>query len=105
MLNRVGAGRHLLLGRAVVVTPVLGALGVVGAGDQGLSTRPQRGAYMSASARTRCHAISDMPHMYGSARTIIEQFRENVTQTLASEGPGDRRRRRAIYSDVHRIVA
>jgi hypothetical protein len=43
--------------------------------------------------------------MYGSARTIIEQFRENVTQTLASEGPGDRRRRRAIYSDVHRIVA
>lgn len=36
MLNRVGLGRHLFVGGSVVVTSVLGALGIVGAGDQGL---------------------------------------------------------------------
>ena len=36
MLNRIGWGRHLVVGGAVVVTAVAGTLGVVGAGGQGL---------------------------------------------------------------------
>lgn len=36
MLNRIGPFRHLMVGASVVVVSVAGALGVVGAGDQGL---------------------------------------------------------------------
>lgn len=36
MLNRVGTGRHIFVGGSVVVLSALGALGVVGAGEEGL---------------------------------------------------------------------
>ncbi len=36
MLNRIGWGRHLVVGASVVVSALLGTLGVVGAGDQGV---------------------------------------------------------------------
>ncbi len=36
MLNRIGWGRHLVVGASVMFTAVLGTLGVVGAGDQGV---------------------------------------------------------------------